>query len=289
MDADGQNFSMDGVTHSFGEPQDEVANSDWQQLFNQLNDMGGGGDFLMHGPSLGDIIGVSGLINLQNHQNQDQLDLHCLNPAFQGLHSRNSSLMDENALENDGPRLPGDNTGMFQEVLGTRNCASQMEDRSLSPGEVDLGESKMGSIAVKDSTRRRVRGRKRKGNEARAILGEESKVLFVVAPLNDHGHNLRMRSSNTHFSAVWSYLKACVNKDNDILVGGGEGDGIIGFGDEMMMVAMEFLCSLFDAKKGNAKKGNINSSGVVKGRVTQKIYSSSIVALLNDCHFMSSR
>jgi len=57
----------------------------------------------------------------------------------------------------------------------------------------------------------------------------------------------------------------------------------------MMMVAMEFLCSLFDAKKGNAKKGNINSSGVVKGRVTQKIYSSSIVALLNDCHFMSSR
>lgn len=291
MDADAQNFSMDGVTHSFGEPHDEVANSDWQQLFNQLNDTGGGGDFLMHGPSLGDIIGVSGLINLQNHRNQDQLDLHCLNPAFQGLHSRNSSLMDENALENDGPRLPRDNTGMFQEVLGTRNCASQMEDRSLSPAEVDLGGLKLdssavkkGSIVVKDSTRRRVSRRKRKEFEAREILGEESKVLFVVAPLNDHVHKLRIRSSDNHFLAVWYYLKACVNKDDDILVGGGEGDGTISFGDEMMMVAMEFLCSVIDAKKAN-----IISSGVVKGRVTQKIYSSSIVSLLNDCHFMSSR
>ena len=281
---------MDGVTQSFGEPHDEVAmaNSDWQELLNQLDDVGGGGDFLMHGLSFGDIIGESGLIDLQNDRNQDQLDLHCLNPAFQGHLSRKSSLMDENASKNDSPRL-GDNTGTFQEVLGTDNCASEKEDRSRSPAEVDLGESKMSSIAVKDSTRRRVRGRKRRGNEARAILGEESKVLFVVAPLNDHGHKFRMRSSNNDFLAVWSYLKMRVNKDNDIMVGGVERDGIINFGDEMMMVAMEFLCSLFDAKKGNAKKGNINSSGVVKGRVTQKIYSSNIVTLLNDCHFMSSR
>jgi len=127
--------------------------------------------------------------------------------------------MDENASKNDSPRL-GDNTGTFQEVLGTDNCASEKEDRSRSPAEVDLGESKMSSIAVKDSTRRRVRGRKRRGNEARAILGEESKVLFVVAPLNDHVHKLRIRSSDNHFSAVWYYLKACVNKDDDILVGG---------------------------------------------------------------------
>ena len=102
---------MDGVTQSFEEPHNEVANSDWQQLINQLNDVGGHGD-LMHSPSLGDIIGVSGLINLQNYRNQDQLDLHCLNPASQGHHSRNSSLMDDNALENHSPSL-GDNTGMF--------------------------------------------------------------------------------------------------------------------------------------------------------------------------------
>jgi hypothetical protein len=70
-----------------------------------------------------------------------------------------------------------------------------------------------------------------------------------------------------------------------IFLWGVEGDGTIDFRDEMMMVAMEFLCSLFDAKKGN-----IHSGGVVKGRVTEKIYSSSIVVtLLNDCHFMSSR
>ena len=42
----------------------------------------------------------------------------------------------------------------------------------------------------------------------------------MVAPLNDHGHKFRMRSSNNDFLAVWSYLKMRVNKDNDILVGG---------------------------------------------------------------------
>ena len=78
---------MDGVTQSFGEPHDEVAmaNSDWQELLNQLDDVGGGGDFLMHGLSFGDIIGESGLIDLQNDRNQDQLDLHCLNPAFSSM------------------------------------------------------------------------------------------------------------------------------------------------------------------------------------------------------------
>jgi hypothetical protein len=110
---------------------------------------------------------------------------------------------------------------MHEELLGSCNCESQIKDSSWSPAEMELGESKVGSrIAVKDITRRQGRGRKRRGDVAKTILGEESKVLFVVAPLNDHGHKFRMRSSNIHFSAVWSYLKACVNKGNDILVGG---------------------------------------------------------------------
>jgi hypothetical protein len=119
----------------------------------------------------------------------------------------------------------------------------------------------------------------------KTIFGVESKVLFVVAPLSDHGHKFRMRTSNIMFSAVWSYLKTSVNKGKDILVGGVEGDGTVDFGDEMMMVAMEFLCSLIDAKNGTKTLGG----GVVKGRIVEEIYSSNIITLLTGCVFMSSR
>jgi len=106
----------------------------------------------------------------------------------------------------------------------------------------------------------------------------------VVAPLNDINHNVTMISSNIHYKALWNYLKTYMREDTEDLVGDVGMDGSIAFGDELMIVAMEFLCSLFDARKGN------NSSGSVgKGRVIEPIYSSNIVTMLNDCSFMSSR
>jgi len=165
---------------------------------------------------------------------------------------------------------------MHNQILGSGNDNSQIKDRSWSPSEVELGESKASSIKNTVITRRRGRGRKCKENVGKPIFGVERKVLFVVAPLSDHGHKFRMRTSNIMFSAVWSYLKTSVNKGKDILVGGVEGDGTVDFGDEMMMVAMEFLCSLFDAKNGTKTLGG----GVVKGRIVEEIYSSNIITLL---------
>jgi len=284
---------MDGVTHSTGgEPQDGGEINDWPMPFNQIPDVGGG---LMRNHSFSDFIGgLSGLINLQNnHQNQGQgVSPHQnFTSQNQESHSVNVTVMSENTLENYCPpvydgstndvgtdRLSTNNSDkMYEEVLGS----PEIEKRSFFASKVNVVETK---VSMKDVTKRRGRGRKRKGNVSIPTFGEGSKVLFIVAPLNDQDHKFKMRSSNIKFSAVWSYLKTCVNKDNDILLGGSERDGIICFGDEMMMVAMEFLCSLFDARKGT-----INSSGVVKGRVTEVIYSSSIVTLLNDCCFMSSR
>jgi hypothetical protein len=74
---------MDGVTHSFGEPHDEWGNNDWLPMpyYDQLPDEVVGGD-LMHCHSFSECMsGLSGLINLQNSQNQGQAELHYLNPA----------------------------------------------------------------------------------------------------------------------------------------------------------------------------------------------------------------
>lgn len=132
------------------------------------------------------------------------------------------------------------------------------------------------------------KGRKRKGKgpaeKAKATFREESKVLFVVAPLNDINHNVTMISSNIHYKALWNYLKTYMREDTEDLVGDVGMDGSIAFGDELMIVAMEFLCSLFDMREG------ITHSGVyVRRRLTEKQYSTGIISLLNVCHFMSAR
>ena len=100
------------------------------------------------------------------------------------------------------------------------------------------------------------KGRKRKGKgpaeKANATFGEESKVLFVVAPLHDIYHDdVMIRSSNIHYKALWNYLTTYMREDiTDNLFGEVGMDGSISFGDELMIVAMEFLCSLFDMRKG---------------------------------------
>ena len=276
------------MTHSFGEPHDEEWDNDWLPM--PYYDLPG--DSLMRSDSFGELIGgLSGLINLQNYQHQGPAELLNLNPVSQGSPSLNGALMMENALENHCSNEginhdPSDNTALtHNQILGSRDDNSQIKDSSLPPSEVELGESKASSNKSTVITRRRGRGRKCKENVGKPIFGVERKVLFVVAPLSDHGHKFRMKTSNIHFAAVWSYLKTCVNKGKDILVGGVEGDGTVDFGDEMMMVAMEFLCSLLDAKEGT----NTLGGGVVKGRIVEEIYSDKIITLLTGCHFMSSR
>jgi hypothetical protein len=279
----------DGVTHSFGEPHDEEWDNDWLPM--PYYDLPG--DSLMRSDSFGELIGgLSGLINLQNYHHQGPAALLSnLNPASQGSPSLKGALTMENALENHCSNEginhdPSDNTALtHNQILGSRDDNSQIKDSSLPPSEVELGESKASSNKSTVITRRRGRGRKRRRNMAKSIIGEKSKILFVVAPLSEYGHRFRMKTSNNHFAAVWSYLKTRVNKGNDILVGGDEGGGTVDFGDEMMMVAMEFLCSLLDAKEGT----NTLGGGVVKGRIVEEIYSDKIITLLTGCHFMSSR
>jgi len=173
---------------------------------------------------------------------------------------------------------------------------NQTEDMNMIPSELDgvkknnVGtsttpkEMKNGKGRGKGTTGRK---RKAKGSaeKAKASFGEESKVLFVVAPLHDDiSHDVMMRSSNIHYKSLWNYLKTYMREDTDDLFGEVGIDGSIAFGDELMIVAMEFLCSLFDMRNG------ITHSGVdVRRRLTEKQYSAGIISLLNVCHFMSAR
>ena len=170
---------------------------------------------------------------------------------------------------------------------------NQMEATNRFLSEFDGGEgNNVGMSTAKETKngkgRGKGKGRKRKGKgpaeKAKATFGEESKVLFVVAPLHDINHDIMMISSNTHYKALWNYLKTCMREDSDDLFGDVGMDGSIAFGDELMIVAMEFLCSLSDMRNG------ITNSGVdVRRRVTEKQYSTGIISLLNVCHFMSAR
>jgi len=176
-------------------------------------------------------------------------------------------------------------------------CATMAENQTEATNrflsEVDGGEgNNVGMSTAKETKhgkgRGKGKGRKRKGKgpaeKAKATFGEESKVLFVVAPLQNINHDIMMISSNTHYKALWNYLKTCMREDSDDLFGDVGMDGSIAFGDELMIVAMEFLCSLFDMRDGTTH------SGVdVRRRITEKRYSTGIISLLNACHFMSAR
>ena len=198
------------MTHSFGEPHDEEWDNDWLPM--PYYDLPG--DSLMRSDSFGELIdGLSGLINLQNYHHQGPAELLSnLNPASQGSPSLKGALTMENALENHCSNEginhdPSDNTALtHNQILGSRDDNSQIKDSSLPPSEVELGESKASSNKSTVITRRRGRGRKRRRNMAKSIIGEKSKILFVVAPLSEYGHRFRMKTSNNHFAAVWSYL-----------------------------------------------------------------------------------
>ena len=184
-------------------------------------------------------------------------------PAFEGL---KCGPMAENQIEDTNSRLPFELDGVEKNNLGASTTKEMKKGQGRGKGK----------------------GRKRKGKgpaeKAKAIFGEESKVLFVVAPLHDIYHDVMMRSSNIHYKALWNYLKTYMREDTEDLFGDVGTDGSIAFGDELMIVAMEFLCSLFDMRNG------ITHSGVDMRRgLTEKQYSTGIISLLNVCHFMSAR
>ena len=181
----------------------------------------------------------------------------------------------------------------FEGLTCAPMAKNQMEYTNRLPSELEVAEKNhVGTMSTTKETKKgrgKGKGRKRKGKgpaeKAKATFGEESKILFVVGPLHDNMyHDVTMISSNIHHEALWNYLKTYMKEDTDDLFGEVGMDGSISFGDELMIVAMEFLCSLFDMRNG------ITYSGVdVRRRITEKQYSTGIISLLNVCHFMSAR
>ena len=143
--------------------------------------------------------------------------------------------------------------------------------------------------------KRRVRGKaKIKQNKEPIVFngfpGETKRVLFLITPMNrnDSIPHLRLRLDTQEMARIWAYVNTFYNSPTHAPFLGVEADGIVGFGDEMMIVAMEFLCSCLNAKY------DINHSGddghlVSNGRVRDDKFSSKLVPMLNICHFMSSR
>ena len=242
---------------------------------------------LQHNNSLGTLTG--GLIN--RHQ---ILDNNLLVGLTQFYNTQNNGGQYNIQLYHQNNMSPFGHQHPTSEGL---NCATmaenQIEATNRFLSELDGGEgNNVGTSTAKETKhgkgRGKGKGRKRKGKgpaeKAKATFGEESKVLFVVAPLHDINHDIMMISSNTHYKALWNYLKTCMREDSDDLFGDVGMDGSIAFGDELMIVAMEFLCSLFDMRDGTTH------SGVdVRRRITEKRYSTGIISLLNACHFMSAR
>ena len=242
---------------------------------------------LQHNNSLGTLTGLTNphqilgnnlLVSLTqfNHNTQNNCGQYNLQP----YHQNNMS-----PLGHQHPTSEGLKCATMAE--------NQIEATNRFLSEFDGGEgNNVGMSTAKETKhgkgRGKGKGRKRKGKgpaeKAKATFGKESKVLFVVAPLNDINHDVMMISSNIHYKALWNYLKTCMREDTEDLLGDVGMDGSIAFGDELMIVAMEFLCSLFDMRDG------ITHSGVdMRRRLTEKQYSTGIISLLNVCHFMSAR
>jgi len=157
---------------------------------------------------------------------------------------------------------------------------NQIETTNRFLSEFDGGGNNVGMSTAKEMKHGKSRGKgkggKRKGKDpaekAKATFGEESKVLFVVAPLPDINHDVMMKSSNIHYKALWDYLKTYMRKDTDDLFGDVGKDGIIAFGDELMIVAMEFLCSLFDMRDGITHSGVDVRDVSLKSNIQQALF-----------------